>query len=187
MENNTRKRSQREFVARRLAAHLLDSGLGQTSLRQLAAAAGVSDRMLLYYFSDKAEALACAITVVGADLARILGDAVPLEPKLTPSDLIAKAIVLTSGPNVRPYMALWIAIVAAAARGEAPYPQVAKGIAAGFLDFVQSRLAGEPAATRSNALVVLAMIDGLALIAASMGEENAAAAASAMARVTFPR
>ncbi|MFY8208820.1 MAG: TetR/AcrR family transcriptional regulator, partial [Caulobacter sp.] len=43
---------QRARVIAVLADHLLATGLSQASLRQLAAAAGVSDRMLLYYFAD---------------------------------------------------------------------------------------------------------------------------------------
>ncbi|MFN9375915.1 MAG: hypothetical protein ACK564_02585 [Novosphingobium sp.] len=39
--------AQREAVIERLAGHLLAHGLARTSLRQLAQAAGVSDRMLL--------------------------------------------------------------------------------------------------------------------------------------------
>ena len=49
---------QRERVIGALTGHLLRTGLSQSSLRQLAAAAEVSDRMLLYYFVDKAEVLA---------------------------------------------------------------------------------------------------------------------------------
>lgn len=37
----------RRQVQTALARHLLDSGLSRTSLRQLAGAAGISDRMLL--------------------------------------------------------------------------------------------------------------------------------------------
>ncbi|MCA3750444.1 MAG: TetR family transcriptional regulator, partial [Phenylobacterium sp.] len=53
----TVRAAQRQVVTERLAGHLLASGLSRTSVRQLAAAAQVSDRMLLYYFRDKAEAL----------------------------------------------------------------------------------------------------------------------------------
>ena len=45
----TTREEQRQLVIERLSRHLLDVGLAQASLRQLAAAAGVSDRMLLYY------------------------------------------------------------------------------------------------------------------------------------------
>jgi AcrR family transcriptional regulator len=51
---------QRQVVTERLAGHLLATGLARTSVRQMAAAAGVSDRMLLYYFKDKAEVIAAA-------------------------------------------------------------------------------------------------------------------------------
>mgnify|MGYP000446911998 CR=1 FL=1 len=63
--------AQRQVVTERLAGHLLASGLARTSVRQLAAAAGISDRMLLYYFRDKAEALvACTSFLQGYELAR---------------------------------------------------------------------------------------------------------------------
>ena len=54
--------ARREVVIERLAAHLLEHGLSRTSLRQLASAAGESDRMLLYYFADKAELLGAVVT-----------------------------------------------------------------------------------------------------------------------------
>ena len=47
--------TQRAAVTERLSSHILAHGLARSSLRELAAAAGVSDRMLLYYFDDKSE------------------------------------------------------------------------------------------------------------------------------------
>lgn len=185
MEQATRRITQRDRATKQLAAHLIATGLSQTSLRQLALAADVSDRMLLYYFPDKAGALTAALSMVAADLAAILGEAIPADFRLAPGALIARAVTATADPRVRPYMALWIEIVAAAARGEAPYREVAGQIAGGFLDWVQSRLAGEPAETRGQALAILAMVDGVALIAACMGEDSAGEAGAAMLGLRF--
>ena len=73
---------QRTKAIHQLAAHLLKTGLAETSLRQLAAAANVSDRMLLYYFENKTDALASALEYIAGDLTHLLQDIVPPETKL---------------------------------------------------------------------------------------------------------
>lgn len=156
----------RQLVQAALARHLMDTGLGSTSLRQLAAAAQVSDRMLLYYFSDKADALGAAMTQVALGLTEQLETALPAGTVWQPRALAAAAAAFTTGPAVRPYMRLWIEVVAAAARGEEPFPRLAAQIAGGFIAFVEARLDGaalpDPQAT---ATAIVALIDGLAVIA----------------------
>ncbi|MEL0212249.1 MAG: TetR family transcriptional regulator, partial [Novosphingobium sp.] len=71
------REQQREKVVMLLAEHLLETGLTQTSLRQLANAGGVSDRMLLYYFPDKAAVMAAAIERVAGSLAAALAELLP--------------------------------------------------------------------------------------------------------------
>ena len=149
-----------------LARHLLATGLGRTSLRELAAAAGISDRMVLYYFKDKAEALSAAVAVVAAQLATQLGAAVPAGTRLSAPALLAEAVAFTTQPVARPAMRLWIELVAAAARAEAPYPAIARQIADGFIDWTESRL--DPAGhddPRATAAAIIAMVDGLAVVA----------------------
>lgn len=148
-----------------MAAHLLHSGLAATSLRQLAAAAGVSDRMLLYYFADKAEALTAAMEQIAADIGAQLIDAIPPGPALPPAALIAAAARITTAPGMKPYMRLWIEVVAASARGEAPFPAIARQIATGFRLWIEARLdpsgLADPVGT---AALILATVDGLALL-----------------------
>ena len=45
----------REDAIERMTDHILLKGLAGATLRPLAAAAGTSDRMLLYYFADRDE------------------------------------------------------------------------------------------------------------------------------------
>ena len=68
---------QRRHVIERVAEHLLRTGLAEASLRQLAAAAGVSDRMLLYYFDDKTEVMSAAMGRIAADMVGRLEEAIP--------------------------------------------------------------------------------------------------------------
>ena len=150
----------------RIAAHLLKSGLAETSLRELASAAGISDRMLLYYFDNKVDVISSALTNVAADLAQVLGQAVPEGTKLTPMALVDRMSRLISSKQVKPFMSLWLEVVAAAARGGKPYAHVAGQIATGFLDWAESRLVETTESRRATAAMILAMIDGLALIEA---------------------
>ena len=156
---------QRETVVERLAAHLLETGLSRTSLRQLAAAAGVSDRMLLYYFADKAEVLSVVMARVAGELAQRLAEAVPEGRPLKPAELVRRAAQFTTGPEMRRFMRLWVEVVAAAAKGEAPFAAIAAEVMAGFRMWVDSRLdLPEGTDREATAAAIIAVIDGLALV-----------------------
>ena len=172
---------QRARVVDRLSAHLLETGLGQTSLRQLAAAAGVSDRMLLYYFADKAEVLANVLAHLAGGMADTLAKAIPDTPALPPAEFIAHASALMIQPDMRRFMRLWIELVAAAARNEAPFVAIAAQITAGFLGWIDTRLALPAGADRQAACAaIFALIDGLALVDICSGGDVAGGAAKAM-------
>ena len=157
--------SQREKVIERLAGHLLDTGLAETSLRQLAAAATVSDRMLLYYFADKAEVLAAAMARIAAQMADRLAAAVPEGAALPPRELVVLAAQITAQSDMRQPMRLWVEVIAAAARGEEPFVAIAGQVIGGFRIWLGSRLALPAGETREAvAGTIIALIDGLALV-----------------------
>lgn len=159
------KEEQREMVIERLSAHLLETGLSQISLRQLAAAAGVSDRMLLYYFNDKAEVLATALERIAAGLSVGLAQALPDGATFAPNVLLRRTVAYSVQPDMRRFMRLWIEVVAAAAKGEAPFVSIAAQIMAGFQMWVDSRLDLPPGADRAAiAAGIIAVVDGLALV-----------------------
>lgn len=154
----------RATALERMADHLLRQGLAGASLRPLAAAAGTSDRMLLYYFHDKDELLAELLAHVAARLARELERAADAGP-LPFADLLAELWASVRSDALRPYMRLWIELAAAASRGEEPHRAVAGTIADGFLDWVAGRLRVEHEADRrATAALLLATVDGLALL-----------------------
>jgi len=155
----------RERIATRLADHLLATGLSQASLRDLAKAGGVSDRMLLYYFADKAEVLAEACVQVAARITAVLEAAFPADTRISAGELMREAARLTTGNQMRPFMRLWVEIVAASARGEAPFDAIAQALLDGFLTWVGAHLSVEPGDdAEAQAALVVATVDGLALI-----------------------
>lgn len=157
--------TQREKVIERLAGHLLDTGLAETSLRQLAAAAGASDRMLLYYFADKAEVLATAMARIAAKMAAQLASAVPEGATLPPRELVILAAQITARPDMRRPMRLWVEVIAAAARDEEPFVAIASQVIGGFRMWLVSWLALPDSLDREAvAGTIIALIDGLALI-----------------------
>lgn len=181
------KEQQRQRATALIAQHLLAVGLSETSLRQLAGAAEVSDRMLLYYFADKADVILSALSHVVGAMTTLLASAIPENASLSPKDLIAKALDVTQGGAMRPYMRLWIEIVAAAARGEQPYKNVSSQIALGFLAWIESRLAGEASdAKRATAAMAFAIIDGIALLDVCAGQDQSKLAISALTELAFP-
>lgn len=181
------RNDQRDRVVALLAAGLLAHGLAETSLRQMATVAGVSDRMLLYYFKDKSELLTAVLSRIAADMAVQLAEAIPENAALAPRDLLARAIAVTQAKAMRPSMRLWVEIVAAAARGEEPYQAVSAQIAQGFLGWIEARLDGPACdAKRATAAAILAMVDGLALINMCMDEAQSRQTAEALCSLSFP-
>jgi AcrR family transcriptional regulator len=165
-----------------LANHLLETGLSQTSLRQLAMAAQTSDRMLIYYFGTKAEALSASTTLLASRIVAQLAEAVPGEERLSAPELARSALAVISSTQVRPFMRLWIAIVAAAARGEQPHVDIARQIMSGFQEWLEARVAlQEESERQAAALAIIALCDGIMLVDLCAGEDASNRARSALA------
>ena len=175
------KIDQREQAVDKIAQHLLRTGLSQTSLRQLAAAAGVSDRMLLYYFDKKDDALASALGFLAMRMAVELETRIPAGADLSVKELFLQTAAMASSAELRPYMDLAIELSAAAMRKTAPYEEIAKAITAQYLAWMEMRLAEQdPVRRRGEAAMVLAMLDGLAILRAVGDEALEEIAVSAM-------
>ena len=168
-----RREHQRQDALVRMGRHILKHGLAQTSLRQLASAAGVSDRMLLYYFKNKADIMSSVLAYLTLELTYKF-EAVLEEGKRYPVDeLFAKDAALCCSPDMRPYMRLGIEINVAAGRGEVPYVDIAKDIVTGFIAWIEARLDTQDDDLRKKqAGMILVMIDGLAMIDVCVGDRQ---------------
>jgi AcrR family transcriptional regulator len=172
-----RREAARESTLECLADYLLREGLAGASLRPMAAAAGTSDRMLLYYFANRDELLAATLERVAARLAAMLDvdlQAARATPRLPYPALLAHVWAAVQGDALRPYLRLWLDVAARAARGEEPYRAVGGRIADGFLAWASARLAVQHEEERQpTAALLLATVDGAALLSA-VGRHGAA-------------
>ena len=179
----TIKESQRQLAIDLIARHFLKFGLAKSSLRQLAAAAKVSDRMLLYYFKNKNEIIFEVMTRLAAQLSDMLDQAIPAQKKVSVSEMILITTRLTQSKEFSPHMRLWLEIAAQAVRNKRHFVEIANQIAGGFITWIEGHLDIESRTERKEAAaMILAMVDGLALLEACTDEVTARKAAKRMAR-----
>jgi AcrR family transcriptional regulator len=148
----------------RMADHLLAHGISESSLRPLAKAARTSDRMLLYYFSDKAEMITATLEHIALRLGKVLAQqgastSLPID-QLTP-----KLFDLLCADSLWPYMRLWLEIASLAAKGDPICRTVGEKIARGFLDWGAAQLDSPMAEARArDAARLLVTIEGMVLL-----------------------
>jgi len=157
----------REAAIERMADYVLSVGLAAATLRPLAAAAGTSDRMLLYYFADKDELLAATLARIAARMTAELDAAIPAESRSPFPELLARVWAAMASESLQPFMPLWLELASGAARGLQPHLDISGQIADGFLVWVTSRLRPEDdGGSSSLAPLFMASIEGLYLLKA---------------------
>lgn len=155
--------ARRQAVLERMADHILSVGLRGASLRPLAAAAGTTNRMLLYYFADKDELLEATLRQIADRLMRLLdgsvGEPVPFEV------LLPGVWAAVRSPEMKPYTQLWLELAAMSARDEEPFRAIAGQIFDGFLAWAAARLKVEDESDRPRqAALLLGTVEGLVLL-----------------------
>jgi AcrR family transcriptional regulator len=166
----------RAEILERLADHVLAHGLSASSLRPLAKAAGTSDRMLLYYFADKAEMMTATLGVIAMRImaameARKAPVPLPFD-KLLP--IMLDAIV---DDEMWPFMRVWLEIASLAANGDAFYRAVGEQLGRGFLSWGAAQIdAPNEADQQRQAARMLVMAEGMVVLK-SIGLEGDARAA----------
>ena len=161
---DAKSRARRAELTARIADLLLTEGVAQIPLRELAAKLGTSDRMLLYYFEDKADLVRAAIAELSARMGAML--AVSFTAERRPPALVMTAVAdFLLSPAVTPFMNVWADISARGGRGEALYQAMAADSVRDSLAWLDSQLAidDEPA-RRAAASAILAVVEGVRMI-----------------------
>jgi AcrR family transcriptional regulator len=159
----SRSEDRRAAIIEAVADHVLAHGIANASLRPIARAAGLSDRMLLYYFTDKAEVMAAAIECLSARLTSKLGGLTsrPLPPDALRARLAAELFT----PEVWPYLCLYLEMAALAARGDAAMRAVGERIGRGFVAWGAAQLdSPTPEARARDAAKVMVAIEGMLML-----------------------
>ncbi len=149
----------------RMADYILVHGLAAANLRDLASAAGTSDRMLLYYFKDKSELMATTLTTIAERLTRLLDNTIPAGARLPYASLLKAVWGIVGSESLRPFMRLWMELAANATRGGQPHQPIAAAIIDGFAAWIADHLdAAEGQDRLQQAALLLATVDGLLLL-----------------------
>jgi AcrR family transcriptional regulator len=170
----------RDRLLAAMSAHVLDHGLTAASLRPLAKAAGTSDRMLIYYFGSKAALIDAVLVRLSHDLAQALGESMPHQRARSFRECATEIMALLRSRRFKPYMRVWLEIVAAAARGDKASGTTAAAILAGFIPWLAGRLPADEPDPQQRARMLLTLIEG-ALVMDSCGMSEVADQAIAMA------
>lgn len=154
----------RAEILDRLADYVLAEGLGASSLRPLADAAEISDRMLLYYFKDKAEVIAATLALISERLAVLLSKQSAQKP-LPLDKLRIKIFDMLGAEELWPYMRVWLEIGSLAARNDPFYRAIGEQIGRGFLEWGAIQLeSATPKQRDADAATLLVMIEGAVLL-----------------------
>ncbi|OBI48301.1 TetR family transcriptional regulator [Mycobacterium kyorinense] len=159
-----------------LVAEFAASGVGDRSLRDVAAAVGTSHRMLLHHFGSREDLLVAIVEEVEHRQMALLRD-LPTEP----AEGFAAMWADLQRPELRQFERLFFECYARAAQGEKPFARMVPGAVDSWLAEAQD-LDGtvDPAMARLG----LAVIRGLLLdLVATDDEAGVDAAAAAFARL----
>ncbi|MGL6211895.1 MAG: TetR/AcrR family transcriptional regulator [Paracoccaceae bacterium] len=132
----------RRELTDRMADFVLANGLAAASLRPLAASAGISDRMLLYYFTDKSAAISATLDMLTDRLAKTLQTHITRKP-MPMGRLRSKLIPLLLADDLWPYMRLWIETAALAAHGDAQCRKTGQAISQTCQTWIRPQLDSE--------------------------------------------
>lgn len=144
----------RALILDRLADHILAHGLIAASLRPLAKAAGTSDRMLLYYFADKAELISAALETITARTVGLLMVRTSPEP-LPYNALLAQLETILDDIELWPYLRVFLEVASRAANGDPLYRDIGERIGLGFYTWGMNQLDSEQPDIEAARLLVM--------------------------------
>lgn len=162
----SRSEERREAILNRLADFVLARGLAASSLRPLARAAKLSDRMLLYYFRDKTEVLAATLERIAARLVAVMNERAAPRP-LPLDQLLPHLQAMLFAEEFWPYLRLWLEVAARSAAGDPLCREVGERIMRGFLAWGAAQLdSPTPEARDADAARLLATLEGMVVLKA---------------------
>ncbi|OYY67619.1 MAG: hypothetical protein B7Y47_15745 [Sphingomonas sp. 28-63-12] len=154
----------RDALLDKLAAYVLAEGLSASSLRPLAQAAGISDRMLLYYFTDKAAVIAATLDRIAQQMMTLM-DARAASGRLAPATLQKHLLGIVLDDEFWPYMRVWLEVASLASRDDAFYRPIAEQIGRAFLAWGMAQIDGPTEAAReADAARLLVTIEGMVMV-----------------------
>lgn len=167
----------REDIVQAAVDVALDVGMAKLTFAAVAARAGISDRMVVYYLPTKSALINATARQLGSELQALLADAFG-EQRRPPADLFRIAWPVLTSATADPVFRVFLEIVGLAAAGTEPFDQLAPTMIAAWASWLADRTEGTTAAVRHRAaLGVIAQLDGLLILRHTVGADAAAQAA----------
>jgi AcrR family transcriptional regulator len=157
---STKAQMSKETLLPKLAAHVLEHGLGGASLRPLAKAAETSDRMLIYHFGNKEGLVTNLLEYIADVYSKALDMAMGEGRATTRQECMTRVLAYGRSPAVQPFMVLWWEIVAGASRGLPGYKQAAEAMIAKQLDWLEGQMPEDDPDPAGGARYLLTLMEG---------------------------
>ena len=154
----------KETLLPKLAAHVIEHGLGGASLRPLAKAAGTSDRMLIYHFGDKETLVTDLLEYIAGVYSAALDMAIGPERAKTRQECFARILTLGRGPQMQPFMTLWWEIVAGSARGLPGYKDAAEAMMVKQLAWMEGQMPEDDPDPVGGARYLMTLLEGTLML-----------------------
>ena len=159
-----------------VVAEFANGGIGDRSLRDIAAAVGTSHRMLLHHFGSRDELLLAIVGEVERRQMALL-DELPSDP----AEAIAAMWADLRRPELRPFERLFFECYARGAQGEQPFARMLPGAVEAWLGAGADRTV-DPAMMRLGLAVARGLLLDLVATGDIDGVDAAAAAFSELVR-----
>jgi AcrR family transcriptional regulator len=156
--------AKRADLTDQLADIALSDGLSALTLRSAAERLGTSDRMLIYYFSTKAELVRAVLACISARQTQMLAAPRPAR-RQAPRALLLRAWSIVSDPRFMPFMRVWAEVASRGTRGEDEYRHLSREENARWLVWIEDNLdvTGD-AARRTCAAAILTILEGATML-----------------------
>ncbi|MFD0915696.1 TetR/AcrR family transcriptional regulator [Pseudahrensia aquimaris] len=129
-----------ETYLEQLAAHVMQHGLQNASLRPLANAAGTSDRMLIYHFGSKDRLVAQIAHHIASIVRARLNTSLPQERAQSRRQCAEEVMEQISSEGGRAFLHVWFDMLAMAEREGEVYRSIAGEVIGTFHDWLLLRL-----------------------------------------------
>jgi AcrR family transcriptional regulator len=159
--------------------HVSEHGVGEISLRQLAAALGTSHRMLLYHFGSREALLIEVIRTVEEQQRAALAQILEEEADEPPAEIMRRMWARVADPALWPNERLFFEVYAQALQGSPHALPLLDGIVDAWVEPLAALVApGRPEAeARAEARLGVAVVRGLLLDLLATGDRAAVDAA----------
>ncbi len=169
----------REQILESAVQVALDDGIGSLTFGRLAKRLGTSDRVIVYYFPNKATLVTDVLTEIGSRLQFVLARAFT-GPAAGHQQMAKAAYGVLANEDSDAIFAVYFEACGLAAAGAKPFQELAAALFGGWVEWMSGFFSGNPQKRQSEAEATLALIDGLLLMRQLAGPQAADRAAKAL-------